>query len=149
MTRRTSPRLAAPVESDDGDRIRLTLPATATAARITRVGAAGLATRAGFTYREVEQLRLAVSEATALLAGGTAGPGQRGEGRLVVIYDVRRDGLYVDLHLEEGGGRAGAPVPELAALLLDASVDAWEVSDDDRHVALHKRRTDLDDDDGE
>ena len=62
------------MESDEGDRIRLTVPATAAAARITRVSAAGLATRAGFSYGEVEQLRLAVDEATALLASHVGEP---------------------------------------------------------------------------
>lgn len=131
---------------DDADRIRLTVPATAAAARITRVGAAGLATRAGFTYREVEQMRLAVNEATALLAGRPDGTG-----RLVVVYAVRRDGLDVEVHREGGdngdGDRGDVPVPELAALLLDACVDGWEVSGAEGRVALHKRHSHYEDDD--
>jgi serine/threonine-protein kinase RsbW len=132
---------------DDGDRIRLTVPATAASARITRVGAASLATRAGFTYREVEQMRLAVNEATALLA-----PRPATEGRLVVVYAVRHDALDVEVFRLGGNGDGPpepgpVPVSELAALLLDACVEGWEVSPTDGRVALHKRRIHYDDDD--
>jgi serine/threonine-protein kinase RsbW len=140
---------------DDGDHIRLTVPATAAAARITRVGAAGLATRAGFTYREVEQMRLAVNEATALLslpgpnagAGNATGPGA-GD-RLVVVYSMGRDSLDVEVVRVAADNRPAppAPVPELAALLLDACVDGWEVSSTEGRVVLHMRRTRYEEDD--
>jgi hypothetical protein len=137
-------RLAGPVESDDGDHIRLTVPATPASARIARVAAAGLATRAGFTYREVEQFRLAVDEAAALLTGALAPPDAppaavRGR-RLVVAYLLARDGLHVELEVEGDGGTTAAAVPHLAALLLDASIDDWEVAPDGLRVVLHKRR---------
>jgi serine/threonine-protein kinase RsbW len=127
---------------DDGDRIRLTVPATSASARITRVGAASLATGAGFTYREVEQMRLAVNEATALLA-----PHPATEGRLVVVYAVHPDRLHVEVRREGVDEAAAVTVPELAALLLDACVDGWEVSPAGGTVALHKRRTRYEDDD--
>jgi serine/threonine-protein kinase RsbW len=69
------------VDLRETESIRLTVPATSAAVRITRAGAAGLATRAGFTYREVEQVRLAVGEAAALLA-----PDAEGDGTLAVTY---------------------------------------------------------------
>src|SRR5262247_4140977 len=95
------------------DSIRLTVPATSAAVRITRAGAAALATRAGFTYREVEQLRLAVGEAAALLA-----PEPEGDGQLAVTYDVVEDGLRVDLRLTTAEGGGVAAVPEVAAAVL-------------------------------
>jgi hypothetical protein len=126
------------------DSIRLTVPATSAAVRITRAGAAGLATRAGFTYREVEQLRLAVGEAAALLA-----PQPEGDGTLAVDYDVAPDGLRIDLRLTgpSGDGHAVAAVPEVAAAVLDASVDEWELLDGGRRLVLVKRLSDLDDGD--
>ncbi|HEY2998936.1 MAG TPA: hypothetical protein VGJ43_10210 [Acidimicrobiales bacterium] len=122
--------------------IRLSVPATSAAVRITRAGAAGLATRAGFTYREVEQLRLAVGEAAALLA-----PEPDGEGTLAVVYDVVPDGLRIELVLVPGSAGGVTAVPEVAAAVLDNSVDDWSLTDGGRRLVLVKRLSDTDDDD--
>ena len=138
------------MESDEGDRIRLTVPATAAAARITRVSAAGLATRAGFSYGEVEQLRLAVDEATALLASHVAERAANGNAaRLVIVYVVERAGLEVELRVEglPGAGPDELEVPDLARMVLDASVDTWEVAPAERRVTLHKGRAHHEDED--
>jgi serine/threonine-protein kinase RsbW len=121
--------------------IRLSVPATSAAVRITRAGAAGLATRAGFTYREVEQLRLAVGEAAALLA-----PEPDGEGTLAVVYDVVPDGLRIELVLVPGSAGGVTAVPEVAAAVLDNSVDDWSLADGGRRLVLVKRLSDTDDD---
>jgi serine/threonine-protein kinase RsbW len=121
--------------------IRLSVPATSAAVRITRAGAAGLATRAGFTYREVEQLRLAVGEAAALLA-----PEPDGEGTLAVVYDVVPDGLRIELVLVPGSAGGVTAVPEVAAAVLDNSVDEWSLADGGRRLVLVKRLSDTDDD---
>lgn len=121
--------------------IRLTVPATSAAVRIARAGAAAMATRAGFTYREAEELRLAVGEAAALLA-----PDPHGDGTLVIAYDVEDVALSVDLQL---GGQDGATVdvPDVAAAVLDATVDTWRLGDGGRRMVLHKRgHPDADDD---
>ena len=121
--------------------IRLTVPATSAAVRIARAGAAAMATRAGFTYREAEELRLAVGEAAALLA-----PDPDGDGTLVIAYDVEDVALSVDLQL---GGQDGATVdiPDVAAAVLDATVDTWRLGDGGRRMVLHKRgHPDADDD---
>jgi len=133
------------VQSDEGDRIRLTAPAVPEAARIARVAAGGLATRAGFTYREVEEVRLAVGEAAALLAGEA--PEDRA--RLVVVYLLAPHGLHVEMHVEDGDHLPGVLVPDMAAAVLEATVDRWELSKADRRVELHKRRTQLDEEDDE
>ena len=139
------------MESDEGDRIRLTVPATAAAARITRVSAAGLATRAGFSYGEVEQLRLAVDEATALLASHVSDRAPNGTdvARLVVVYVVERAGLEVELSVEglSGAGPDELDVPDLARMVLDASVDTWEVAPAERRVTLHTGRAHHEDED--
>src|SRR4030095_1512148 len=99
-------RLASRVEREN---IRLTVPATSPAVRIPRGAAAAMATRAGFTSREAEELRLAVGEAAALLA-----PDPDGDGTLVIGYDVEDETLSVDLRLAQGGA-ATVDAPEGAA----------------------------------
>jgi serine/threonine-protein kinase RsbW len=121
--------------------IRLTVPATSAAVRIARAGAAAMATRAGFTYREAEELRLAVGEAAALLA-----PDPDGDGTLVIAYDVEDVTLSVDLQL---GGQDGVTVdvPDVAAAVLDATVDTWRLGDGGLRLLLLKRgHPDADDD---
>ena len=121
--------------------IRLTVPATSAAVRIARAGAAAMATRAGFTYREAEELRLAVGEAAALLA-----PDPDGDGTLVIAYDVEDVTLSVDLQLGEQDG-AAVDIPEVAAAVLDATLDTWRLGDDGRRMLLLKRgHPDADDD---
>jgi serine/threonine-protein kinase RsbW len=121
--------------------IRLTVPATSAAVRIARAGAAAMATRAGFTYREAEELRLAVGEAAALLA-----PDPDADGTMVIAYDVEDETLSVDLHLTERDA-ATVDIPDVAAAVLDASVDTWHLGDGGRRIVLHKRgHPDADDD---
>ena len=132
------------------DSVRLTVPAASAAVRIARAGAAGLATRAGFTYHEVEQLRLAVGEAAALLA-----PEPDGQGTLELLFLLDGDGLSVDLHLADVGTddparrRVPSPLPSVAGAVLDAATDTWQIDDEGRRIVLRKRRSDddVDDDD--
>jgi hypothetical protein len=112
------------MERTVGDLIQLTVPATAAAVRIVRVGAAGLGTRLGFTFAEVEELRLAVGEAAGSLCEETA------DHVLHVTYDIEPDGLRVTLALEADGSGDGTASPQahisdLAAAVLDTVVDEW------------------------
>lgn len=134
------------VDLSPTDSISLTVPAASPAVRIARAAAAGLATRAGFTYHEVEQLQLAVGEAAALLA-----PDADGDGTLVLLFDIEADGMRIDLHLADPGQEADArritTVPSVAVAMLDAAVDTWQVHDDGHRVVLHKTVSDTDDED--
>ena len=142
------------MEKTSTDRIRLSVPAATSAVRIARAGAAGLATRAGFTYHEVEQIQLAVGEAAALLA-----PDPSGQGTLTVTFDVEPDGLVVDLEVVDPGtappvtaGRAthaggDEQVPEIASAVLDAAVDHWHVDPGGLRIVLRKSLADADFDD--
>jgi hypothetical protein len=87
--------------------------------RLARVTAAGLASRLGFSFDEVEDLRLAIDE----LCYGLTGSSGR-EGTVEVRYLLDGDRLIV-----EGEGRFGkqgaAPVAlsELSKVILSALVD--------------------------
>ena len=140
------------MEKTSTDRIRLSVPAATSAVRIARAGAAGLATRAGFTYHEVEQIQLAVGEAAALLA-----PDPSGQGTLTVTFDVEPDGLVVDLEVVDPGTAPPATasrdaggdeqVPEIASAVLDAAVDHWHVDPGGLRIVLRKSLADADFDD--
>lgn len=71
--------------------IELAIPAHPAFARLARLTAARLARRHGFTYREVEDLRLAVDEAmVALLAPDTPGA------TLEIRYTVTTDCVEIE-----------------------------------------------------
>jgi serine/threonine-protein kinase RsbW len=134
------------VDLSSTDSIRLTVPAASSAVRIARAGAAGLATRAGFTYHEVEQLQLAVGEAAALLA-----PEADGDGTLILVFDIEDDGMLIDLHLADPGRlpheRRVTDVPSVAEAVLDSAVDSWRVEGDGHRIVLHKTVADTGEDD--
>lgn len=131
------------MDRDAGDAIRLTVPATSAAVRIARVGAAGLGTRLGFTFTEVEELRLAVGEAAASLCQDDT------QQVLDVSYDIEPDGLRVTLAVEpdvSGNGTATPPtsVSDIAAAVLDTVVDEWHEDREGRRVVLRKAPADRD-----
>jgi serine/threonine-protein kinase RsbW len=133
------------VERNDGDVIRLTVPATSAAVRIARVGAAGLGTRLGFTFTEVEELRLAVGEAAAQLCDTRTDEGTGTN--LLVSYDIEPNGLKVTMALCAGAnGEAVIPAfSDLAAAVLDTVVDEWTLDPEEGRVELRKSPMDHDD----
>jgi anti-sigma regulatory factor (Ser/Thr protein kinase) len=134
-------RLRLDVDRNNGDELRLTVPATSAAVRIARVGAAGLGTRLGFTFTEVEELRLAVGEAAAQLCGAQT------EASLVVVYTVEDRGLRVTLALDPGADQPPV-VPafsDLAAAVLDTVVDEWKLDREAARLELRKVPADHDD----
>jgi serine/threonine-protein kinase RsbW len=120
--------------------VRLAVPATPEFLRLARVTASGLASRLGFTYDEVEDLRLAIDELCFALIGS------RGrQGTVDIRYSVSDEVLEV-----EGVGTFDDDEtdPMLAAFsqqILAALVDEYEVYRNDRGLAcfrLLKRRHD-------
>lgn len=77
------------------DEIRLTMPAAPQFARLARLTVAGLATRLGFSYDEVEDLRIAVGEACSVLIEGQS------SGRLNVLYRLGHEALEVEAVAED------------------------------------------------
>lgn len=103
------------------DEVRLTVPATPEFLRLARVTASGLASRLGFTYDEVEDLRLAIDELCFVLIG-------RGrDGTVHLRYAVRPGSLEV---LGVGYFEQDHAEPVLASFtrqILTALVDEYNV----------------------
>jgi serine/threonine-protein kinase RsbW len=100
------------------DEVRLAVPAMPEFVRLARVTAAGLASRLGFTFDQVEDLRLAIDE---LCFGLTGADGRVG---IVEVRFVLNDGT-LEVH---GLGHFNEPqerpvLSELSKVILDALVD--------------------------
>ena len=74
----------------DADEVRLVVPARPEVLRLARVTAAGLAGRLGFSYDEIEDLRLAIDE----LCFGLTGPTGR-HGTVELVYLIQPGRLEV------------------------------------------------------
>jgi hypothetical protein len=104
--------------------VRLLFPAMPEFIRLARLAAAALASRKGFTYDEVEDLRIAIDELCFTLVG-TSGR----EGALVLHYSMVPEGLAV-----QGVGQFGDDRGRVIALsplsdqILRAVVDEHEVT---------------------
>lgn len=116
------------------------MPATPEFLRLARVTATGLASRIGFTYDQVEDLRLAIDELCFALIGTKGKVGHVG-----LQYVLTDDGLHV-----EGVGFFDEDVPsgpklnEFSRQILRALVDDYDVSQDGDgrpRFGLVKRRT--------
>lgn len=126
------------------DNVQLVLPATPEYARIARLTVAGLASRGGFGYDDVEDLRIAVGEACSLLLQA-ADP----SGSLHFSFDLDDEGLRIEAECQAPS--LAAPVSadpdldaqdqELSEQILDAVVDESEIDRQGCSVRLLKVRT--------
>ncbi|HEY1116810.1 MAG TPA: ATP-binding protein [Acidimicrobiales bacterium] len=113
------------------DRIRMTIPALLAYVRLPRVAIAGLATRSGFSYDEVEDLRLAVGEVCQVLLDG----GDR-EGTLTIDFSLARGTVRVQVAIDAPPPGHDSLVERLAEQILAATVGKLEVHDDGRCIAF-------------
>jgi anti-sigma regulatory factor (Ser/Thr protein kinase) len=118
------------------DEVRLSVPATPEFLRLARVTATGLASRLGFTFDEVEDLRLAIDELCYSLIGSRGRPG---------TVELRYVVLEAALEVEGSGAFDGeAPelsLSELSERILTALVDEHELLNDGTpRFRLLKRR---------
>ncbi len=121
----------------EGEQVRLTMPATPDLLRVARLTAASLASRLGFNFDEVEDVKIAVDELCFAIVG------IRGrEGSFTLVYRLEDDRLVI-----EGVGHFSEPSPrpatsELSSRILTAVVDEHEVTDHDGTLRfrLTKRR---------
>ena len=107
------------------DEVRLVVPAGPEFVRLARVTATGLANRLGFSYEEIEDLRLAVDE----LCHAVIGPSGR-VGSMALRFVIEETGLCVEGtgHFDPGGPPPG--LSELAHQILSALTDEHDVRDE-------------------
>jgi anti-sigma regulatory factor (Ser/Thr protein kinase) len=100
------------------DEVRLVVPATPDFLRLARVTAAGLASRLGFTFDQVEDLRLAIDELCFGLTGVHGRSGTVQVRYLVVdgVLEVEGEGVFDDDHRQP-------ELSELSDVILGALVD--------------------------
>jgi hypothetical protein len=120
-----------------GEEVRLTMPATPQLLRVARLTAAGLAGRLGFSFDEIEDVKIAVDELCFALVGS----GGR-DGSLTITYRLDPSQLVIE-GVGRFGGEGSDPAPsELSAQILAAVVDESDLSldGDDVRFRLVKRR---------
>ena len=113
------------------DTIRMTIPALLPFVRLPRVAIAGLATRSGFSYDEVEDLRLAVGEVCQVLLDGADR-----HGTLTIEFTIARGSMRVEVAIAAPPGRHDGVGEKLAEQILAATVGTVEVGDDGRRIAF-------------
>jgi serine/threonine-protein kinase RsbW len=104
--------------------VRLEVPAAPEFLRISRIMAAGVASRVGFTLDEVEDLRIAIDEVCFSLVGA------RGRaGTITLRYLLDTDQLVVEGTSRFSDGLGNEPtVSALSTQILAAVVDECELS---------------------
>jgi serine/threonine-protein kinase RsbW len=123
-----------------GGDVRLVVPASPEYLRLVRLTAAGLASRLGFTFDEVEDLRIAVDELCFHLLGEPDGSGDASDDlrTMDLTYSAGTDVITIT-------GRTGStgPVPEpseLSEQILDALVDEHDVSGSDGMITFRLKK---------
>lgn len=118
------------------EEIRLRLPAMHEYGSIARVAAASLAIRLEFSFREVEDLRLAVDEAMIALLGR-----EPGAGHLTAHYHLLAGALSFEavVDFEDGRRAPSGDGAERFRLLVEGLVDEYEVEPGSNRISLMKR----------
>jgi hypothetical protein len=117
---------AAPLPSDV---INVTVPLRGRYASTLRVLVSALGAEAGFSIDEIDDVKLALTEAFSMIAD------DRSEHRASITFSVSAAGLVVQLSPQDG---AEIRQPDdLARTILDVVVDAYEITE--QFVTLTKR----------
>jgi serine/threonine-protein kinase RsbW len=123
----------------DGEEVRLTMPATPPLLRVARHTAAGLAGRLGFSFDEIEDVKIAVDELCFALVGSKGRAGT-----LTVVYRLTGDALEIEGEgvFPTNGSEAPPAASDLSAQILAAVVDEHDLTGDGETMRfrLLKRR---------
>ena len=131
--------MAEPLGAEDAtafDEVRLAVPASPEFLRLARVTATGLASRLGFTFDDVEDLRLAIDEMCFTLIGAKGRSGS-----IELVYRILDRALDVAGTIE-ADEIATPELSEWSDQILNALVDEHEVWGDGGRAGfrLLKRR---------
>jgi len=118
------------------DEVLLRFPARPEYLRLARLAAADVATRAGFDYEEIEDLRIAVSELCAMLSSHDGA-------ELSLRFSVAPESVTVGGSSPHTGGQLATEDLALAQALVAAVVDEHALSTDGDVSTFHlvKRRS--------
>jgi len=115
----TDPIDSRPIRAEDA--VELWLPATSRHLRLARLAAAGLATDLGFSVDEIEDLRLAVDEACAVLVESAAD-----NARLDLVYRSEDDAIVIDGRCPSVNGALPA-LHAVVEAILHTTLDEYQV----------------------
>jgi len=118
-----------------GDEIRLLLPAEASYGRIARITASSLALRLGFTFPQIEDLRLAVDEMVILLLRPEGAAGE-----IRITFTVAEDRMIVDAETSAGDDQPWLNQGALTRFeqIVTELLDEHHIDEDGRRVHLEK-----------
>ena len=123
-----------------GGDVRLSVPAAPEYLRLVRLTAAGLASRLGFTFDEVEDLRIAVDELCFHLLGDIDADDDPfvASRTMDLTYSAGRDSITIT---GSTGATGAAPEPsDLSEQILDALVDEHEVGSDNGVIIFRLKK---------
>jgi serine/threonine-protein kinase RsbW len=131
------PTRAGQSDSAVRDVVTVRLPAAAAYLAVVRTTTASLAARLDFTLDEIEDMRIAVDEASCLLlAGATEGA------ELTCVFEMFADSMQVSVSTTTNGGHGPARESFAWTVLtaLAGHVDAWTEPDGQQTISLVKHR---------
>ena len=102
------------------EEIQLEIPASAGYLRLARLAAADVGARAGFSFEDIDDLRIAVDELCYAISGVD------GDSRLTLVY--RLSDHCVEVEGRCSGNGVGPQTSELGRTIVGAVVDEFELS---------------------
>ena len=116
-----------PMRSDGAESISVTIPARADYVAVVRLSAAAVAGRMGFSYEDVEDIKVAVGEVCNLAI-------RAGSPEIAVQFMVQPQSLMIRVTHEGDGAPASDEASELSIFLIDCLVDETQTRVDDGYL---------------
>lgn len=126
----TSAVMGDPEVAQD-EAIKLSVPAVASYSRVARLAIAGLGSRIGFSYDEVEDLRIAVGEVCGVLLDGAGGR---------LTFECRAGADVLEVIATRTPVGEVPVVTDLTTQILDAVVDEVDLDPAAARIRIKKRR---------